>query len=153
MQTRITTRVIIFKNNKVLLSKGRPGDFWYPGGGKWEDNETLEECCKREVMEEIGQKVKIFDIMYVEEFYAKDGDRNLELFFLAEPLPESKHNQHHRDQDPEKGGVVKENRWFSKDDMRKVTVYPIFMRERFWEDIKKFDMEKKKVYWIIKEEK
>lgn len=152
MQTRITTRVIIYKDNKVLLSKGRDADFWYPGGGKLEDNETLEECCKREVMEEIGQKVKIFDIMYVEEFYAKDGNRNLELFFLAEPLPESKYNQHYRDQGPEKDGGIKENRWFSKDDMKKVTVYPIFMRDQFWEDIKKFEIEKK-TYWIIKEEK
>lgn len=152
MQARITTRVIIFKGNKVLLSRGRDTDFWYPGGGKWEDNVTIEECCIREVMEEIGQKVKIIDIIYVEEFYLKDGSRNLELFFLAEHLPDSKYNQYHRDKDPEKGDIIKENRWFSKADMKKVTVYPIFMREQFWKDIKKFDI-KKKTYWNIKEEK
>jgi ADP-ribose pyrophosphatase YjhB (NUDIX family) len=49
--------VIITKNNEILLIKraNKPfkGYWGLPGGGK-EDNETFEECAKREVMEEVG---------------------------------------------------------------------------------------------------
>ncbi len=144
MKTRIVARVIIYNKKKVLLCKNKNADFWYPPGGGWEDNENLVECCKREVAEEVGMKVDIKDIMYVQEFYLKTEDkRNLELFFLAHLEADSgKFLQKNGD---------KESRWFSREDMATINVKPIFMRDRLWIDLEKFD-KNKRIYWKTKED-
>lgn len=50
---RVAVRAIIIKNNHILLIQTSRGDFKFPGGGI-EQNETHEECLKREVKEETG---------------------------------------------------------------------------------------------------
>ena len=58
---RHSGRGIIIKNNKILLSHEiNTGVFMSPGGGL-EKNETLNECCEREVLEESGYIVKSTD--------------------------------------------------------------------------------------------
>lgn len=143
MKTRIVARVIIYDKKKILLCKNNNEDFWYPPGGGWEDGESLLDCCKREVMEEVGVKINTQDIMYVHEFYLRsEGKRNLEIFFLAYPESDSKNSIN-------KNGE-KENRWFSFEDMGTINVNPIFMRGQLWIDLEKFD-KNKKIYWKMKE--
>ncbi len=142
MQTRIVTRAIIHKGNKLLLSRDQGLDFWYPGGGEWEADEDLTECAVREVNEETGQKIKVLGLMYVHEFYINKDKRNLELFFLAQPLEDSQTNHYHEDMDKAGHTRVEENRWFSEEEMEKIKVYPDFFRERVWQDIKNFDKDK-----------
>lgn len=56
---RISARGIVIKDNKVLLlHEFKDGTFLSPGGGV-EENETLEECCKRELLEETGYIVDV----------------------------------------------------------------------------------------------
>jgi 8-oxo-dGTP pyrophosphatase MutT (NUDIX family) len=50
---RIAIRAIIMTNNRILLVQSNRGDYKFPGGGL-EENESHEECLKREVREETG---------------------------------------------------------------------------------------------------
>ena len=56
------TAAIIEKDGKVLIARRkRPfvGYSWEFPGGKLEDNETLEECLKREIREELAIEIKV----------------------------------------------------------------------------------------------
>ena len=58
---RIGCRAIIKKNDLYLMVHIKKMDiFTFPGGGL-EENETLEECTMREVLEETGIKVKVIE--------------------------------------------------------------------------------------------
>lgn len=50
---RVAIRAIIMANYRILLVQSNGGDFKFPGGGL-EENESHEECLKREVREETG---------------------------------------------------------------------------------------------------
>lgn len=63
---RISSRCIIFKNNKVLLiyrEKNNDKYYVFPGGGIEED-ETKEECIIRECKEEIGININVRKYVY-----------------------------------------------------------------------------------------
>lgn len=55
---RNSSRGIVMENGRILLTyEANTGTYMSPGGGV-EDNETLEECCIRELKEESGYIVK-----------------------------------------------------------------------------------------------
>ena len=55
---RHACRGIIINNGNVLLCyESNEGKYIIPGGGQ-EDNESLEQCCERELLEETGMIVK-----------------------------------------------------------------------------------------------
>ena len=58
IKTRIAA--IIIQNNKILLLKGRGYEELWTPGGKIEENETDEDCLRRELHEEINVKLKGF---------------------------------------------------------------------------------------------
>jgi 8-oxo-dGTP diphosphatase len=56
------TAAVIEKDGKVLIARRkRPfmGYSWEFPGGKLEDNETLEECLKREIREELAIEIEV----------------------------------------------------------------------------------------------
>ena len=54
--TRVATRAIVIKNNKILLMfTRRYNDYSLPGGGV-DDGEALTDCLKRELSEETGAR-------------------------------------------------------------------------------------------------
>jgi len=56
------TAAIIRRDDKVLIAKRKKacmGSPWEFPGGKVEKNETLRECLKRELMEELGIEVEV----------------------------------------------------------------------------------------------
>ncbi len=79
-KTRIASRGILIENNKILLSHElNTGVYMSPGGGL-EENETLEECCIRELLEETGYEVEpveqflkineySFETLYVSNYF------------------------------------------------------------------------------------
>lgn len=57
-KTRVGCRGIVLKDSRMLISHEVNPDYYSIPGGGLEKNETLEECCVREVREETGYIVK-----------------------------------------------------------------------------------------------
>ncbi len=108
---------------RLLLVRNKGLEYWYPPGGGWEAGETLPECGAREVFEEVKLRVNVNRLLFVQEFYgAGKHERSLELTFLAtlvgghDPhIPEHEH--------------LAEARWFRREEVREVTVYPPQLKE------------------------
>lgn len=77
---RQASRAIIVKDGKVLLTYETNTDVYMSPGGGVEPDETLEECCVRELSEETGYTVKpikqfltineyCFEIMFVSNYF------------------------------------------------------------------------------------
>lgn len=69
-RTRSSARGIIVEGNKILLIHELfDGTYLSPGGGI-ENNETLEECCKREMLEETGYIVEVGEhFLKIDEYF------------------------------------------------------------------------------------
>lgn len=67
---KIRVRLVIIKNNKILLSYTKDEDFYFYIGGKVEFGETLKEACRREVLEECKANFEFKKILYVRDFIA-----------------------------------------------------------------------------------
>lgn len=67
---------IIEKNNKILIAQRAKKDSlfgkWEFPGGKVEQGETLQECLKRELFEELGIQAKVGDYFCTSTFSYKD---------------------------------------------------------------------------------
>jgi 8-oxo-dGTP pyrophosphatase MutT (NUDIX family) len=77
---RNAVRAIIIKENNILMVfLGKTNEYKFPGGGI-EENETIEEALKREVLEEVGYNViEITEKIGVITEYgiAKEGKNNI----------------------------------------------------------------------------
>jgi len=80
MEKRISARAIIIENNKIFLMFRRKNgrSFYAFPGGKKEDSETLEECVKRELIEELGIEIEPNELVY--EYHSKSS---IQYFFLS----------------------------------------------------------------------
>lgn len=80
MDKRVSCRAIIINDNKMVSMYREKGDriyYTFPGGGK-NDDENLEACVKREVMEEFGMVVEPLKLVYVYE-----DEKSLQYFYLC----------------------------------------------------------------------
>jgi len=59
MRPKVGVGVGVIQGNKILLGKrrGRHAGYWAFPGGHLEHGETIEECARRELMEEVGIEV------------------------------------------------------------------------------------------------
>ena len=80
MEKRISARAIIIENEKIFLMFRRKNgrSFYAFPGGKKEETETLEECVKRELIEELGIEIEPNVMVY--EFHSKSS---VQYFFLS----------------------------------------------------------------------
>ena len=107
--------------DRLLLARNQGLGYWYPPGGGWEAGETLPECGAREIFEETGLRVKVGELLYVQEFYG--SARSLELTFLAN-LASERNEPHIPEREP-----LTEARWFSREEVQSLTVYPPQLKE------------------------
>lgn len=69
-KTRVGYRGIVIENGKLLVSREEVSDYWMLPGGGLERDESLTECCVREIREETGYLVKPTQkILTVNEYY------------------------------------------------------------------------------------
>lgn len=91
MKRRVSVRGIAVLNGKLLCVRLKPYigakvesyDFWCLPGGGVDDNESLLDAFKREMVEELGVEPKVGRLLYVQQFISKDLDM-LEFFFNIE---------------------------------------------------------------------
>lgn len=139
MFLRNVTRVVTFdpESRKILLVKNQGQNFWYPPGGGWEyEKENILQCAEREVSEETGLKVSVKRLLYVQEFRGRENEVNFESIWLALPVSNTTLDELHVDEDVD--GKVEIAKWFSREELLSVTVYPERLQGSFWTDIDKF---------------
>lgn len=84
---KIRLRLVIIKNNHLLVYYDSVADYYFYVGGKLEFGETIADCWRREVKEELGEEVEFIfkKILYIRDFILEEeGEHSLELFILGE---------------------------------------------------------------------
>ena len=84
----IGVAVIVIKENRVLMGKRKnahgEGTWAFPGG-HLEFNEAIEDCAKREVLEETGVKIKnLRSGPYTNDIFAGENKHYVTLFVVAD---------------------------------------------------------------------
>ncbi|WP_018477766.1 NUDIX domain-containing protein [Pontibacter roseus] len=83
-KVRLRVCGICIKDDKLLLVRHQATvqnkAFWMPPGGGLQFGETVEECLKREVLEETGLQVEVRRFLFVNEF-KQHPLQAVELFF------------------------------------------------------------------------
>ncbi len=82
-------RGVVTKGNKFLVVNLAKFDITTFPGGRLEEGESLEECCKREVLEETGFKVKVIEKkVSVNEYFINETWTN--VYFKCEFIEDTK---------------------------------------------------------------
>lgn len=69
-ETRVSCRGIILEGDMILLSYETKTDLWMIPGGGQEGDESVKECCIREVAEETGVLAEVSDCLgEIDEYY------------------------------------------------------------------------------------
>lgn len=140
MEQRIRSAAIIVNDEqRILLIKHvhpETGYEWWvpPGGGIEEFDNSVFDCARREVFEEANLKVDINRIAYIREFFIKkDKKLNIEIFTLADNYEGelSLKNIAGKGSDEQ---FVKDVRWFSREELQDIVVFPEILKDYFWSD-------------------
>ncbi len=90
-KTRTGCRGIVIKNSLMLISHEVNTDCYLIPGGGLEENETLEECCVREIQEETGYIVKpVCRFLTMNEYY--EDCKYVSHYFLCDITGEAEQN-------------------------------------------------------------
>ena len=78
-------RLVIIKNDKILLSYVKSENYYFYMGGKMEWGETVKEACIREVKEECDANFEFKKILYVRDYIKSEEDEHsIELYVLGD---------------------------------------------------------------------
>ncbi len=84
---KIGVGVIIMKGNKILLGKRKNAHgegCWSPPGGHLEFNESIEDCARREAMEETGIQIKEIKLApFTNDIFQNEGKHYVTAFVSA----------------------------------------------------------------------
>lgn len=88
LRPKVGVGVAVIKDGKVLLGKrkGSHGEgSWAFPGGHLEFNESLEDCARREVLEETGLAIKnIRKVTYTNDIFPKEGKHYITCYVAAD---------------------------------------------------------------------
>jgi ADP-ribose pyrophosphatase YjhB (NUDIX family) len=77
----VRIRAVIVHEDKLLVMRMHTNEFYALPGGKMEIGETILECLKREITEELGVYPKIGRLLFTNSFVEKNGDQSVEFIF------------------------------------------------------------------------
>lgn len=127
---RISTRVIVQEDNKVLLVRNKGGDYWYLAGGGIELGEGLINAAEREIVEETGltNKVTTHGVVAVDEFAnQRFGVHQINLYIASELSCTANFLA------AQEGDQVGETVFFTQESLQQEKrVYPSFLAELVW---------------------
>jgi len=88
MRPKVGVGVIVLKDNKVLMGKRKNAHgegSWSLPGGHLEFNEELEDCAKRETLEETGIEIKNIRLgTATNDIFREEGKHYITLFMISE---------------------------------------------------------------------
>lgn len=137
MRYGISAGGIVVRDQRVLLvhhrgaENGGVFDFWVAPGGALEGSESILDCARRETFEETGLSVEPLRIVYVQEF-AEPDYHFCKFWILCREiggtltLASENPAEHH----------VVDTRFFTREDMTGLTIYPEMLKDLFWEDVR-----------------
>ena len=141
MKHRIRAAAIVVEGDSMLLVKHQghgPEDgyvWWVPPGGGVEGEESLEECARRETLEETGLSVELGNIAYVREFLEPDY-HHLEIFFLANSYSGSVVTGENPDVGVlDTAHAIEDVRFVHRSEMQGMTISPDVLKTTFWDDL------------------
>ena len=80
--TDIRCRAIIVHDGKILTVRHSTGnDYYVLPGGHLEWGESVLDCIKREIIEELGIRPEIGRLLYVRNFIDKNDKQSIEFYF------------------------------------------------------------------------
>jgi ADP-ribose pyrophosphatase YjhB (NUDIX family) len=137
MEHRIRSSAIVVKENAMLLvnhkNKISGAEIWIPPGGGLQEGEDIFSCATRETFEETGLNVTLGKILYLREFVESESNRyHFEIFILAESFggEVAVENAEPSNQ----SYYIKEAKFCSPKEMRKLNVKPEILKGEFWKD-------------------
>jgi 8-oxo-dGTP diphosphatase len=130
----ISAGSLIVKDDQLLLvhhlQQGK-FDFWVPPGGSLVGDESIFACAQRETFEETGLEVDLGQIIYIQEF-VEPGYHFCKFFILCNSF-EGQITLTHRDRNE---GFLVDARFFSREQMVGLTVFPEILKGRFWDELR-----------------
>ena len=130
---RIRIRVcgVCVENGKILLLNHigirENADFWCPPGGGLQFGETIEECLKREFLEETNTEIIVGKFLTVNEFF-NPPLHAVELFYevkIINGIPK-------KGTDPEmEEQIITDLRWFSLEEIKDISVHSVVAKLPF----------------------
>lgn len=116
-QLRVRVCGICVQDNKILLinhsGMNESGEFWSPPGGGLQFGETVEECLKREFLEETNTVISIVKFLKINEFI-KLPLHAIELFYEVRIVS----GEVKKGFDPEmKEQIIKDIKWLNFDEV------------------------------------
>ena len=125
---------VVVKNQKILVQRDRNGNEYALPGGHVKIGETLEDGLIREVMEEMGIRIKCNRLLWSEEcFWEWNGRKahNIAFYYLVELLDEFQipENEEFVSQKDNCNVVIG---WMPIEEIQKITIYPAFLKEEIY---------------------
>lgn len=118
---RVGIGMFVIKDGRILMGKRKNahGDgTWSLPGGHLEFNETVEECTKREILEETGLEVENIRFLDITEDMFKEEDKHYITIFVLSDYTSGEP----RIMEPDK---CEEWRWVSYDEMPEPMFLPL----------------------------
>jgi 8-oxo-dGTP pyrophosphatase MutT (NUDIX family) len=131
----IARAIILTPDRRIVLVTSQAGNSLVLPGGAVDEGERLPQAAARETQEECGLKVTIGHAIWLREFYGLKRRRsNLEVYFLAQPVPGVTPPDRWEHADPDKPGLVRKAGLYSRGALESMDmpVYPAELREAFW---------------------